>query len=516
MGSLDMGVFFADFCYSVLKRLKKLDESCMLPIMSTEKPLITFHHVTTRIRDRKILSDTTWAIHDGDSWAMIGPNGSGKTSLSRLMIRELPVIHGTMDVRPDFDPGRDIAVVSFETQKRLFATESRKDDARHYSGHVLEFTSVKNVLESAVNDHPDAGRTDIMETARITSITHLLHRNITKLSTGEFRKVLVAKALLSKPRLLILDEPMEGLDAPSREQLLDFVAHLITEGVQVIFVTHRINTIPAAIRNIICLKDSRVVAQGQRDKISPEFIENLYGPQCKETEQDVQRLFSLENHRPGSEMIVMRDIHVRYGSLTVINGLSWTVMQGEKWMVQGSNGSGKSTLLSLIAGDNPQAYANEIYLFGQRRGSGESIWDIKKRIGLVSSEFQLRYQRDMTVFHVVLSGFFDSVGLYRKPSDEHKSTAHSWLSILGFEAKEDTLFTHLSFGEQKLVLIARAMVKSPELLILDEPCQGLDPVNRKKVLQLIETIGQIPETTMIYVTHHIDEALSCFNKVLCF
>jgi molybdate transport system ATP-binding protein len=122
----------------------------------------------------------------------------------------------------------------------------------------------------------------------------------------------------------------------------------------------------------------------------------------------------------------------------------------------------------------------------------------------------------MTVFDVVLSGFFDSVGLYRKPSDEHRSTARPWLSILGFEAKADALFTHLSFGEQKLVLIARTMVKSPELLILDEPCQGLDPVNRKKVLQLIETIGQIPETTMIYVTHHSDEVLSCFNKVLCF
>jgi molybdate transport system ATP-binding protein len=211
----------------------------------------------------------------------------------------------------------------------------------------------------------------------------------------------------------------------------------------------------------------------------------------------------------------MRQIHVCYGNLTVINGLSWTVRQGEKWMVKGPNGSGKSTLLSLIAGDNPQAYSNEIYLFGQKRGSGESIWDIKKRIGLVSSEFQLRYQRDLSVLDVVLSGFFDSVGLYRKPSDEHRSTARSWLSILGFEKKADNLFTHLSFGEQKLVLIARAMVKSPELLILDEPCQGLDPVNRRNVLQLIETIGQIPETTMIYVTHHSEEILSCFDRVLC-
>lgn len=487
----------------------------MLTDMSTPSPLITLHHVTTRIRDRKILSDTTWTIEDGLSWAVIGPNGSGKTSLTRLLIGELPVVQGTMDIRPDFNPGRDIAVVSFETQKRLFVSESRKEDSRHYSGHVLDFTSVWDMLKSSVQDHPLADISHIMKISETTAISHLLLRNITKLSTGEFRKVLVAKALLSKPRFLILDEPMEGLDALTRKQLSDFIAHLIRQGVQLIFVTHRLDSLPSAIRHIICLKDGRVVAQGQREKIlDPTFFENLYGRFCNATEPAVQRLFSIVNHNPGSDMIVMRDIHVRYGSLSVINGLSWRVRQGEKWLVKGPNGSGKSTLLSLIAGDNPQAYANEIYLFGQKRGSGESIWDIKKRIGLVSSEFQLRYQRDMTVFDVVLSGFFDSVGLYRKPSDEHRSIASSWLSILGFEAKAANLFTHLSFGEQKLVLIARAMVKSPELLILDEPCQGLDPVNRRNVLQLIETIGQIPETTILYVTHHTDETLACIGKVL--
>lgn len=489
----------------------------MLTGMTTAAPLITLHHVTTRIRDRKILSDTTWTLEDGVSWAVIGPNGSGKTSLTRLLIGELPVVQGTMNIRHDFDPVRDIAVVSFETQKRLFVSESRKEDSRHYSGHVLDFTSVWDMLKSSVHDHSLADISHIMKIAEITAISHLLLRNITKLSTGEFRKVLVAKALLSKPRLLILDEPMEGLDAPSREQLSDFIAHLIRQGAQLIFVTHRLDALPSTIRHIICLKDSRVVAQGRRENIlDPTFIENLYGRFCYATKQAVQRLFSLKNHNPGSDMIVMRDIHVRYGSLSVIDGLSWRVRQGETWMVKGPNGSGKSTLLSLIAGDNPQAYANEIYLFGKRRGSGESIWDIKKRIGLVSSEFQMRYQRDLTVLDVVISGFFDSVGLYRKPSADHMSTARSWISILGFETKTTTLFTHLSFGEQKLVLIARAMVKSPELLILDEPCQGLDPANRRNVLQLIETIGQIPETTMIYVTHHNDEVLSCFDKVLCF
>jgi molybdate transport system ATP-binding protein len=484
--------------------------------MNDKKPLITFKNVTTRIRDRRILENTTWTVGYSESWAVIGPNGSGKTSLTRLLVRELPVIHGTMEWRDDFDPSKDVAVVSFETQKRLFVSEERKNDARHYSGRVLEYTSVREILEIASAECGNPAFPDIETAAGVTDISHLLERNVTRLSTGEFRKVLVARALVSKPKLLVLDEPLEGLDAPSREQLRDFVNRLIRENIQVIFVTHRLTAIPSAISRIICLNRGTLVAQGNREEVlSPSFIEKLYGRSMVHAGDAVRRLYSTGNHQRGTEMVFMKDVRVKYGNLTVFERISWTVSKGDKWLVKGRNGSGKSTLLSLISGDNPQAYSNNVRIFGKQRGSGESIWDIKRRIGLVSSEFQLRYQKEMTVLDVVLSGFFDSVGLYRKPTPEQAGRAMAWIELSGFKEKSNTLFTHLSFGEQKLVLIARAMVKSPELLILDEPCQGLDPVNRKMVLELLDSIAGIPETTVIYVTHHTDETPSCFGRELC-
>ena len=159
-------------------------------------------------------------------------------------------------------------------------------------------------------------------------------------------------------------------------------------------------------------------------------------------------------------------------------------------LILGPNGSGKTTLLNLITADNPQAYANRIYLFGRRRGSGESIWDIKQRIGIVSSEFQIRYRKPITAFEVVLSGFFDSVGLYRHASAGQKQMAEQWMAVLGIAHKSDKIFNQLSYGEQRMVLLARAMVKMPLMLILDEPCQGLDRTNRHRILEAIDIIGR--------------------------
>ena len=210
----------------------------------------------------------------------------------------------------------------------------------------------------------------------------------------------------------------------------------------------------------------------------------------------------------------MTNIHVAYGEQVVLDGLNWRVRRGEHWAVVGPNGSGKSTLMSLITGDNLQVYANEVRLFGKRRGEGESIWEIRRRIGVVSPELQLRYRKPVCVREVVLSGFFDSIGLYRRPDREQEAIADRWLEILGMAEKAGRLFTHLSYGEKRLALIARAMVKSPELLILDEPCQGLDRANREMVLALMERIGEQTTTGLIYITHHEEEMIPCIDHIL--
>jgi molybdate transport system ATP-binding protein len=177
------------------------------------------------------------------------------------------------------------------------------------------------------------------------------------------------------------------------------------------------------------------------------------------------------------------------------------VREGEQWALLGPNGAGKTTLLSLILGDNPQAYANRVRLFGRRRGSGESIWEIKRRIGWVAPELHLTYPRGLSCLDVVCSGFANSVGVYQRPSPVQREAAQRWMERLGVSQYAARAFGELSEGEQRLVLIVRALVRGPELLILDEPCQGLDAKHRDQVLQAVEAIGRRGKASVIYVTH---------------
>jgi molybdate transport system ATP-binding protein len=218
-----------------------------------------------------------------------------------------------------------------------------------------------------------------------------------------------------------------------------------------------------------------------------------------------------------SEILVsMKNVTIKYEETMVLDNVSWTMRTGENWVILGPNGCGKTTLLNLITGDNLQAYANEIYLFGKRRGSGESIWDIKRRTGIISSDLQIRYRKPITAFEVVLSGFFDSVGLYRDFTREQKETAEQWMEVLGIADKSDRIFNQLSYGEQRMQLLARSMVKTPPILIMDEPCQGLDRTNRQRILAAIEIVGHQSKTNIIYVTHYPHEIPACMTHMLQF
>ena len=210
----------------------------------------------------------------------------------------------------------------------------------------------------------------------------------------------------------------------------------------------------------------------------------------------------------------MQNVSVSYNGTQVLERVNWTVQEGERWALLGPNGAGKTTLLSLILADNPQAYANDITLFGRRRGSGESIWEIKQKIGWVAPELQLYYRKSATCLDVVCSGFLDSVGLYRQCSAGQREAALSWMRRLSLSERAETPLEQVSEGEQRLVLIARALVKGPALLVLDEPCQGLDAGNRDRVLQAINWVGSRPETSMIYVTHRADELPPSITHVL--
>jgi len=207
----------------------------------------------------------------------------------------------------------------------------------------------------------------------------------------------------------------------------------------------------------------------------------------------------------------MSHVSIRYGERTILKDLDWTVRNGERWALSGQNGAGKSTLLSLVCADNPQSYACDIALFGWQRGSGETIWDIKRHIGYVSPEMHRAYKHDIQAIRIVASGLKDSVGLYVKPDDKEYGVCRFWMRVFGIESLAGRTFMSLSSGEQRLVLLARAFVKDPELLILDEPFHGLDDTRRQMVADIIEAFCRRRNKTMIMVSHYLEELPPCID-----
>ncbi len=482
-----------------------------------EIPLISLDKITAIIRGRTILPDTSWQVYQNQNWAVIGPNGSGKSSLCRILLGELPVCRGRMKRDPQLYAQNGMAYVSFNVQQQLMIREDREDIARAYKGAVDEVTTVREIIMAVkANELDSAGFEKIVTQLHMQ---HLADHGVRTLSHGEIRKMMIARGMAKRPRLLILDEPFDGLDAASRVMLSETINYLMEHDLKMLLITHHLEEIPEKITHVLCLKDCKIFLQGKKENIlnSPS-LKCLY----EGHELNRKLLPKFDNSRqlleqaPGEDLVSMKNVRVRYGAMTVLSGLNWTMKKGEHWAIMGPNGAGKSTLLNLISADNLQAYSNEIYLFGRRRGTGESIWDIKKKIGKVSAEFQIRYYSHLSTAHVILSGFFDSIGLYRQFTSEQRLTTLQWIRILSLEDNADTPFDQLSQGQQRMVLLARAMVKSPLLLILDEPCQGLDYANRRKVLDLVDFIAENTEVHVLYVTHHMDESLSCINRVLQF
>ncbi len=196
-------------------------------------------------------------------------------------------------------------------------------------------------------------------------------------------------------------------------------------------------------------------------------------------------------------------MNVSYGERAILRDVSWTVRAGERWAVLGPNGSGKTTLLSLLCGDHPQAYANDLWLFGRKRGSGESIWDIKRHIGLVSPELHLYFSEPLTAFQTAATGFFDV--LARRPTTlAQDALVRSLFDEFGLTDLGERPFARLSLGEQRLVLLLRALVKRPPLLILDEPFQAIDTRLTARVRDWLDhRLG--PDQTLLFVSHHIEE-----------
>ncbi|MGC9520387.1 MAG: ATP-binding cassette domain-containing protein [Anaerolineae bacterium] len=503
-------------------------------------PLISLQQVVLQHDGQPLSDPIDWTIHQGEQWAILGPTGAGKSVLARTLAGISPPLDGLVHdhLSGEACPATDgenssrsgqgsVAYVGFEHTPR--GGEGLFHQARWHASLEITSPAVNDYLSAEAiwrrNPHevvphptesPSSFRARQKRVAEWLELSNLFDRRLHQLSDGEWRRVQIARALLRDPQLLILDDPFVGLDPQFRTRLGELLSRLIERGIHLVIVSSDPQAIPTGITHVLLLERiprSRVAvaAQGPRDEVLGT-CPTTTPPQLLKKSHD--RLADPKVTAPTSPVIQMRNVTVVQNGVALLQGVHWIVRQGEKWALIGPNGAGKTTLLSLILGDHPQAYANDIALFGQPRGSGESIWEIKRRMGWVSPELHRYHPPEISLISVVCSGFFDSLGLHRRSSPEQQAQAKTWLQRLGVAEEAERPFQAVAKGTQRLALIARALIKEPELVVLDEPCQGLDAVGRERVLAALENIAQAPTRTLIYVTHRRRELFPGLTHVL--
>ena len=448
-----------------------------------------------------------FCLEEDEHIAIIGRNGAGKTMFVDMLTGKHPAFPDM--VRYGFDePYNKLRYISFRDtyggdNDRTYFLQQRWNQMEIDEETPTVGSKLEEAYQLAGDDTPErrALQKHIYE---IFHLEPLLDKYIILLSSGELRKYKLASSLFTNPKVLIMENPFIGLDKETREQLKELLGMLAQEqGLQIILVLAKTDEIPEFITHIVEVKDLRVmpkVNSGQWRVESGEFL--------RPSGSKNSTLYTLNSNLP---IIHFNHVTIRYGARTILKDLDWTVMQGEHWALSGQNGSGKSTLLSLVCADNPQSYACDISLFGHKRGSGESIWDIKRHIGYVSPEMHRSYKQNIPSIEIVASGLKDTIGLYTRPKEDEKIQCRKWLNVFGIGNLEDRMFHEMSSGEQRLVLLARAFVKEPDLLILDEPLHGLDDINRKMVKDIVDDYCKNPEVTLIYVTHYQEELPKCID-----
>jgi molybdate transport system ATP-binding protein len=468
--------------------------------------LVRLEAVTLRVGARRLLAGTSWEIRPGQQWVLAGPNGAGKTSLAGALVGRVPVVAGRRRLGGTPGAGLRTAMLTFDLLRRDAQRAARREEARAFAGHAADDFTVARYLEIA-----DGGAWG-GQAARRLGLEHLLARPWAALSNGERRQVTILQALRGRPDLVVLDEPFEGLDAAAHRRMGDLLDSLLEDGTQMVLITHRREEIPARMTHLIHLAGGRVTYCGPLAAAPGEVFAGAAG----------KAPGGAPHHPPGDTgedtrppvLVRMERVRVASGGREILRDLSWCMRRGEHWGICGPNGAGKTTLLKLIGGDHPQAYANRVEVFGRPRGSGESIRELKAPIGMVGPELQVAYRGSILCGDVVLSGFFDSNGLYRHPTPAQRDSARRWAEAFGVAHLLEQPFATASSGEQRLVLIARAMVKVPALLLLDEPCQGLDGANRARVLAAVEAVAARGLTGVVYVTHRADEWPACITHRL--
>lgn len=479
----------------------------------------------TVLHQGKILfQQLDFTLLNGESWVILGTSGKERTAFLETLMGRTTLVAGSIS-RPfaaDYQKEqsrkgvvnsfRDL--IAFVSQKYTFRNKSSQQNfyyqQRFNSSESEETETVERYLKQAESNLP--GPWTLEKVISLFNLHEFKDKSLIKLSNGETRRLAMALALLKNPRLFLMDMPITGLDVQTRSHFNELIGAIIESGIQVVM-TCTAGEIPSCIGRYGWLGQGRLVAV-EDPNILMEW-ENRSLLQGQVQQEAFSGLLKKVFRDSGiSTVIEMREVTIRYQDSVLLDGVNWKVLPGEKWLIRGHNGAGKSTLISLVLGENPQSYANDIVLFDRKRGSGESIWDVKRPVGFVSPELGRYFPSNQTCKKVVLSGLFDTMGLFKKPTASQEALADAWLEAFQLPHVAELNFHRISLEEQRFCLLARAMIKSPRLLVLDEASQGMDEEQRIRFRQAISFFCEETGMSLLFVSHYEEDVPAGVNRVL--
>lgn len=468
--------------------------------MLEQTPLLSLNALTVRRGGISIVRDLTFQLQSGECWCVTGSTGSGKTTFLQALSGQFPAPPGTLTRRVTTE------FVSFKEQSSRFSYGSYFYQQRYQAtmsdnaeGSDAGYTAIP-LLRDFLQFSPSPEATALLDRL---GLLPLLDRSFIKLSNGQTRKARIGKALLQQPTVLLLDNPFVGLDATFRMELTSWLGELVHHGLSIVLVTES-DDIPPFATHLALMGEGQLQWAGPVKDYQP-----VYQP---ETElADVPVLQTKPQRTDFAEAFRLHDITVRYGDTVILDNINWVVQAGERWALFGQNGAGKSVLLGLLYGDHPQAYANQVSVFGHRRGkSGESIWDVKRRIGFVSPELHLYFPQHLSVRQVALTGMTDTLTPPARVLAETEADLLNLLSYFGLAHTITRPFGTLSAGEQRLVLLTRAFLKNAPVLLLDEPFQAIDARHVERARKLIDSFT---DKTILFVTHNRNELPQSIDQI---
>lgn len=489
-----------------------------------ENVVFEFQGITLIKSGQIIFEHISFSLKKGEHWAFVGASGSGKSLMLDMIAGKTTADKGQItfpffteylndhsDNDPLFNWQRFVAHV---LSRQHFSVFSKTNDLyfqqRFNSSDSENIETVASYL-SSINIYSPSGIWSFEKVTNRLRLLPLLDKQLIKLSNGETKRLLIAAALIRNPIILLLDNPLTGMDISSRNDFNQLITEIVLSGMSVIITTSP-TEIPDAITHVAVFDQGTTLHQLEKSRFHADDF--MFSSIKKPDEKELNKLLFINDPDIYQTIIGMEEVSIHYVDKTILENINWQVKQGERWALLGHNGAGKSTLLSLVNGDNPQAYANKITLFDRRRGTGESIWDIKKKIGFVSHELVQYFPLESSCLQVIESGFYDTIGLFRPSNPDNVDVVMRWMRLFEIENFGDKLFKNASANTQLLCLLARALVKNPPLLIFDEPCQGLDIQQQELFKFLVNKICSNIHITLVYVSHYQQEIPEAVTRIL--